>query len=278
MGINYGVNNSAGKIPENTAFDILNHAYDNGIRCLDTAQGYGTAHELIGRFHRKHPSKEFRIITKLPHGFDESRIEEIAAGYRADLGVAKLDVLMFHGMESYFSGKDIIHTLGDQKSRGAIGGIGVSVYTNEQAERIGADDRMDVIQLPFNLLDNISLRGNTLKELKAKGKIIHTRSAFLQGLFFLGANSDHRAYTALKTQIAELQSISKEYNTTIPQMALAYCLAVPEIDNVLIGVDSVAQLMTNLEAVSIELPENMVRQINDIRVTEPNWLNPTTWN
>jgi hypothetical protein len=65
------------------------------------------------------------------------------------------------------------------------------VYTNNQIEYLLDKEYVTVVQLPFNLLDNYSLRGDLLEELKLKGKIIHSRSAFLQGLFFKKTNDEN---------------------------------------------------------------------------------------
>ena len=62
LGLNYGVNNSSGKPSKEKAFDILNSAYDGGIRTLDTAEAYGNSQEVIGSFMKDNPKKKFNII------------------------------------------------------------------------------------------------------------------------------------------------------------------------------------------------------------------------
>jgi len=64
FGLNYGINNKGGKIPEAEIFRILEFAENHGIQELDTAESYGDAEEIIGRYHetRQH---EFKIITKI---------------------------------------------------------------------------------------------------------------------------------------------------------------------------------------------------------------------
>ena len=61
MGLDYGINNSIGKISVEESFKILLKAYLSGITTLDTAEVYGEAHQLIGDFHRSHPEFKFQI-------------------------------------------------------------------------------------------------------------------------------------------------------------------------------------------------------------------------
>ena len=67
------------------------------------------------------------------------------------------------------------------------------------------EDLITVVQLPFNLLDNFSVRGDLINKLKEKGKIIHTRSAFLQGLFFKKHSDDIFDCSGSKTSFKDLK-------------------------------------------------------------------------
>ena len=51
MGLDYGINNSYGKISNRQSFEILSLAFSNGINILDTAEVYGNSHQIIGKFH-----------------------------------------------------------------------------------------------------------------------------------------------------------------------------------------------------------------------------------
>ena len=116
----------------------------------------------------------------IKHNLIKSKVIE----YLDLMNVNTLDVMMFHSFDSFQSNYNALNTLNELKSDGLIKNIGVSVYTNAQLESLLNEDLITVVQLPFNLLDNFSVRGDLINKLKEKGKIIHTRSAFLQGLFF----------------------------------------------------------------------------------------------
>ena len=56
MGLPYGINNSTGKVSLEDSLEILDYAFENGIKTLDTAEAYGNAHEVIGIFHHHNPN------------------------------------------------------------------------------------------------------------------------------------------------------------------------------------------------------------------------------
>lgn len=277
MGLNYGINNRDGKIAQEESLGILEYAFDNGIKILDSAEAYGNAHEIIGTFHRSRPSKTFEIITKLPTQID-IKITDCVNLYLKQLQVNHLHALLFHSFSSYKNNIKNFDELLELKAFNKIKNIGVSVYTNEEIEEVILNDDVDIIQLPFNLLDNSNLRGKILEKAKAKGKTIHTRSALLQGLFFMDIYADNNTVKSLKNELLQLSNISSVNKISIAQLALSYCLQQKTIDNVLIGVDSIQQLKYNLKSVNHIIENETILEINKIKVEDINLLNPSLWN
>lgn len=278
MGLNYGINNKFGKIPEFETFNILLEAHKSGITLLDTAEVYGNAHQLIGEFHKNYPYNKFQIITKLPNGIKADDVNDKIENYLKILNVEKLDILLFHSFDSYITNFDAIEKLYAFKCNGLINQIGVSVYTNEQLEYLVDDTQLDVIQLPFNLLDNKSIRGELISKLKKAGKIIHTRSAFLQGLFFKNINENNNVVKGLKIELSLLNELASKSKCSLVDLALNYCLQQSEIDRVIIGIDSMKQLRENLVAASNIIETEVIEIINQIKVTNIGLLNPSLWN
>lgn len=277
MGLDYGINNSSGKISLENSCLILSKAFELGIDTLDTAEAYGNAHQVIGNFHLSNPKINFKVITKVPHDVVAGEIEQKIRTYINDLNVDCLEVLMFHSFDSYENNRSIIAVLNDLKNLGMIKHIGVSVYTNNQIEALLSDDDVTVVQMPFNLLDNESIRGDLMNKMKAKGKVIHTRSAFLQGLFFKEQFENNSISQKLSNELIAIKNISKEENTSISTLALSYCLNQKDIDQVLIGVDSVNQLIDNLKAVDYKMNHDALIKINALKVDNLDLLNPSLW-
>ena len=277
MGLDYGINNISGKISLQDSFDIMSKAFELGVDTLDTAETYGNAHQVIGKFHSINPHIKFNVITKVPHDILTAEIEQKIKTYINELNVNCLEVLMFHSFDSYEKNKSSIAILNNLKSIGIIKHIGVSIYTNSQIEALLLDEDITVVQMPFNLLDNEYLRGDLMNKLKEKGKIIHTRSAFLQGLFFKKKSDKSDIFYKLLHELIAVKKIAHDENTSITNLALTYCLQQENIDQVLIGVDSESQLIENTCVLNYKNNQKTIKKINAIRVNNPDLLNPSLW-
>lgn len=279
FGLNYGINNSFGKPEENVVRDILDTAFSRGVRYLDTAEAYGDAHQVIGNYHRT-SSNKFEVITKYSatqKGLSscwEERIRE----HLKELNVEQIYCYMFHNTEDFFSfDKSILDVFEDLKEKGLIKKFGVSVYSNSDIERLLKFKQVDLIQLPFNIFDNKSHRQDILLKAKEQGIEIHTRSAFLQGLFFKEINALPDKLLPLKGELETIRCLSKLNNHSIEDLALNYVFEQPFIDNVLIGVDSVQQLTENLNVLETKLSEKVINELDLIKVKQKELLNPSNW-
>lgn len=277
FGLKYGISNTIGKPKKNEVLNLLKIAYISGIRVLDTAEAYGNAHQLIGNYHQREDNFKFKIITKFPHHIKPNLIKNKVIEYLNIMYVKNLDVIMFHSFDSFKSNYKALKILNELRSEGLINNIGVSVYTNTQLESLINEDLITVVQLPFNLLDNFSLRGDIINKLKEKGKIIHTRSAFLQGLFFKKTTDKLSVVQSLKCHLNFLNQIIKKQGCTMEELALSYCINQNNIDNVIIGVDSKSQFSANIKAASYKINKETLKSINNISVENLDLLNPSLW-
>ncbi|MPR35421.1 aldo/keto reductase [Salmonirosea aquatica] len=275
MGLEYGINNKSGQIRREDAFEILHVAHASGIDTLDTAEVYGNAHQLIGVFHRQNPNVVFKINTKLPANSTSSQYEERISRYLDELGVHQIETLMFHSYAGFETHAALLPVLEKSKSKGLFKYLGVSLYENSELAEIIRESSVDVIQLPFNVLDNLNQKAGLLEVARSTHKIIHTRTAFLQGLFFAGRTEG--VAQELSAELETIEFLASQYGISVESLALGYCLYQPTIDRVLLGVDSVKQLERNIQASRYSLPEAAVHQINTIKVKKTNLLNPAKW-
>ncbi len=155
--------------------------------------------------------------------------------------------------------------------------IGISIYGNDEFEIAINNKNIDVIQLPFNLLDNWSQRGEIINKAKINNKEIQVRSVFLQGLFFKSIKNIPIKLKTLYPYLSKIREISKEYNITLEQLALQYCLLQPGIDHIIMGVDNIKQLKNNLNICDASIPLEAIQKINSIHVKDVNLLYPKNW-
>lgn len=275
FGLKYGVNNEAGLPSEEVVNAILSAANRFGIKKLDTAAAYGVAEERIGNFHGNIDCR-FDIITKFSKDENVNWKESLENSLSL-LKVEKVDSIMFHSFESYKYHKNELKDIVTAGKGILFNKVGVSVYTNEEMESLLNDDLIRVVQLPFNLLDNHLKRGVIIQKLKALGKEIHTRSCFLQGLFFMDENKIPQKIEKLKPFLNEIKQIASANNVHVGNLALQYVLNKAYIDQVLIGVETVEQLKTNIMWAENKIDHKILDQMDSIDVPEIDMLNPSKW-
>jgi aryl-alcohol dehydrogenase-like predicted oxidoreductase len=278
FGLEYGICNSKGKPSDEIIFEILNIAFDSGVRILDTAVVYGNAHQIIGAYHNSHRSSSFKVNTKIPKGLLVDNYESEIYQYLEDLQISQVNTLMLHSFEDYFHGEAVKLALESLKKQRLVQQIGVSVYTNDQLTNAINEDLIEVIQLPFNLLDNWQHRGELITKAKERQKEIHIRSVFLQGLFFMNLESTNSVVQKLKSYLCELHQIAAVTGMSIGELAIRYGISFAEVDGMLIGVDEVSQLKNNVilfkkGALGCEIRD----KISELIVPFTEWLNPSNW-
>tara|TARA_B110000091_G_scaffold211305_1_gene255683 strand:- start:1081 stop:1959 length:879 start_codon:yes stop_codon:yes gene_type:complete len=279
FGLRYGINNTIGKLTEVQVFELLETAYELGIRTLDTAEAYGNAHSIISNFH-KQSKKRFNIISKYSSSnFDYpiDLVERIKV-HCSNFNVNYLEGYMFHSYNDFkMNINNDPNVLDNIKNSGLVKKIGVSVYSNDEIEDLLNFKNINLIQLPFNLFDNEYQRKEILEKAKKRNIEIHTRSVFLQGLFFKDINTLTNCLLPLKNNLSELSLILKNNNISIESLALNYPLNKTYIDKVLIGVDSLEQLKNNIKATENDFDKSIYEKIDCIQIKNTKLLNPSNW-
>ena len=265
FGLQYGVN-SAGRPSQDVVRSILREAAKGGIKTLDTSSAYGNSEQILGECITA--DENFKIISKYPKG--KTAISEM---FKTSLKRLKVDHLygyLLHHFEVYKNNPKVWDEFVALKDSGRVKKIGFSLYTPDELEFIlDHKSTFDLIQVPFNIFDKKFLP--YMKELHEKGVEIHVRSTFLQGLFFKDRKAMPEKLQPMKTYLLQLDEFSKKSGLSISEIALNYNLQNPYIDGVLIGVDNLEQLQTNLKSV-----KNTPIDI-EIEVKEKELLNPVNW-
>jgi len=277
MGLDYGINNQSGRQSFEGAIEVLEVAQKGGISYLDTAADYGNSEKIIGYYNQKFSNGNFKIVTKLSGSENVCLVESLEKSFE-NLQIEKIDILLFHSYDHYLRSKGKLSELRPYLVSGQIGQLGVSVYTNEELLSLKDDANISIVQAPFNLFDNDSLRAETFKLLKSSGKEIHTRSVFLQGLFFMRPEQLPSFLMPLREHMKELHKLCSDNQINISILALAYVLSKDYLDKVLLGVDSANQLRQNLEALNSGIEKDILEHIDGIAVKQLELLNPSLWN
>ncbi len=264
FGIPYGVTNSNGQTPADEVTKILQYASANAIDTLDTASAYGNAEETLGQ----NNLAPFKIVSKFLSAENSAPVLDQFEQTLKNLKVESLYGYLAHRPMALLDNPDEWETLLDLKQQKKVEKIGFSLNAvNELELLLDKGCFPDLIQVPFNYFDNRF--ANLMQELKSKGCEIHTRSAFLQGLFFADTTRLPVFFDAVKPQI---DALKRRFGTHLSGALLKYTLSLPFVDKVVMGVENLEQLKNNIT--DIDSAPDMSENTNSVSET---LLMPSNW-
>src|SRR5690606_14514305 len=136
--------------------------------------------------------------------------------------------------------------------KGLVKKIGFSFNSLEEIDKILSLSIVpDLIQVPFNFLDRRFTEH--MKELKKNGCEIHTRSTFLQGLFFCDPNNLNSHFDEVKPILEELRGLGDD----LSGLLLNFVLSQDFVDKVIIGVNNRKQLIENVDSINSNFNNNL---------------------
>jgi len=273
FGLDYGINNTRGKIPKNEVFKILEYALQNGIEFIDTAYAYGDSEKVLGDFIKNNPNgKKFKIISKIPN---VENIDKAIEETFTNLSVDKLYGYLVHNFNSFLENTKIFDTLLSLKHMGKVEKIGFSLYYPEEYYKI-KDLEIDILQIPYSIFDQRFC--NFFEEFKDKKIEVHARSVFLQGLIFKKPEELKGKFSKLKDKLLYINFLSKELDIPLNAIFLNFVLMNENLDKVVIGVDSLENLKENID--SLKFHKDIVKifsKIIELRETDEEIIIPTKW-
>lgn len=272
FGLDYGVNpDTAKKMTQQTCDEILDIAKANDIRILDTAEVYGDAIDKISHYHRQ--KSKFEIISKFISS--ENVLKQLTDSLRK-LSINSYHTILAHRSQDLFFDRQVQKDLMELKNSGRTKHIGVSIYTDQEFEQAIESKFADVIQYPFNLIDNMVQRGELMKRAKDAGKILHARSVYLQGMFLKEFPLPPKL-RPLEVYIQKLRTLCEKNEISMTSLALEYVFRNPLIDNVVIGQHKPEQLLGNIAMIRNFKNGDYLSEVDDIRVKESELLSPRNW-
>lgn len=274
FGINYGINNTSGQVMPEEVVKILQIASKNGIQTLDTSSAYGTSEHVLG-YALRQTNLQFNIVSKYPKG--DLGVKETFLQSLQNLGVKSLYGYLVHHFDFYQNHSEIFDNMRQLKDEGLIQKIGFSLYNPQQLQYL-LDHKVqfDLIQFPYNIFDRQF--EPYMPQLIGNGVEIHTRSAFLQGLFFKDTYTLSEKLKPLKKYLDTLHQYCQQHHISIEELALGYVMANTNVKGALIGVDNHIQLESNLKVASKQLSKDNIDFIKSIDIQEKELLNPVNWN
>jgi aryl-alcohol dehydrogenase-like predicted oxidoreductase len=283
FGTAYGVSNSAGRTPPTEVERILRFAAENDISLLDTATSYGDAEAVLGLSMSGLPAR-FDVVTKTPV-YQGRRIGREDARELRDALLRSLDhlrqerlygLLVHHAADLMGEGgRSLVEELQAAVSEGLVQKIGVSVYDAAQLDAVLSVFVPDIVQLPLNALDRRLIASRHLQRLDELGVEVHARSVFLQGAMLMQPERLPRSLSGLSRPLGEFVRLANRRGLSPLQAALKFVLDRPEVDVVLVGVCTLAELREIAGAVA-GLPDDGA-ELEPIAMEADHLLDPSRW-
>lgn len=276
FGLAYGIANSEGQVTVDAAAKILACAREAGMDTIDTAIAYGQSEQRLGEV----GVGDWRVVSKLPAVPDEcADVQEwVAANAEASLarlGVPRLRGLLLHrpGQLLGPNGRPLYQALLRLKDAGKVEKIGISVYEPSELDELCARFAFDLVQAPFNVFDRRMATSGWLHRLHAEGVEIHVRSAFLQGLLLSTIGGSPAGFERWASLWSSWRAWVDAAGLDFLRAALGHVLSYPEIDRVVVGVDSLHQL-NEILACAQSGPQ---RAPETLATADIDLLNPARW-
>jgi len=173
-------------VNEKQSISLLKYSQKNNVKILDISSSYPSFKYII----KEANLKKFKISFKVSSADFKKKnfynnFESFFYNLLKKLNVAKIEYFLFHNAKDILSDKNkkVLKHLKNLKKNKKIRYLGVSVYSNNDLLKILKKNiKIDVVQIPYNILDQRINQKKLLNFIKLKKIKIHVRSIFLQGI------------------------------------------------------------------------------------------------
>ena len=288
---------------------VFDHAIDQGINLVDTANMYGDgASEVLTGQWIKGKRDRVLLATKCrfpmnmgqkkpgPHGMGLSRkhILEACEGSLRRLGTDTIDLYQMHMQDTDVPIDETIRALDDLVTQGKIRYFGCSNYTGYRlTESLWSADkhhtrRYESVQLQWSLATRGAER-EMVPACRAFGLGVMVwgplASGFLSGKYTrntpppAGSRLDawkdtlrNRSSEKMWGILDSIGAVAERHRATSAAVSIAWLLARPETSTVILGARTIEQLDDNLKALDVKLSPDDMKELD--LASKPEWDYP----
>ncbi len=277
---------------EKDSIEALQAAYESGITFFDTAELYGdgASENLIDKALSEVKDKII-IATKIkPEDFAYGDVRKACEQRLKALRTERLDLLQLHWPNPDIPLEKTLQAFEELKEEGKIRAYGVSNFGVKDMETCLSAGHIASNQVPYNLLWR-AIEYEVLPFCVDHNVPVLCYSPIMQGLLagkFSSADAvpEDRARTRHFSKdrpqvrhqeagaeaetfaaIDAIRQIATEAGLAMEHLSLAWLLAQPGVASVIVGGRNAAQVRKNVQAASVRLSEEVIRQLNE--ATDP---------
>jgi aryl-alcohol dehydrogenase-like predicted oxidoreductase len=275
FGLTYGNANPQPQIAYAEAKNIVDCAYSNGINVLDTAMAYGESEAHLGKI----GINGWKVVSKLPEvPMGENVSAWITSAVRSSLDKLKIESLyglLLHRPAQLLGdrGLEINAALQSLKYEGLVMKIGISIYKPSELEYLMPIGGVDLVQSPLSVLDRRLITSGWLERLVDCGVEVHARSVFLQGVLLMSAAQRPKKFDRWLDLWDRYHDWVQETGLSPLEACLAYVSSLPQISQVVVGVNGLNHIQQILQAQINQMPNCLP----ELETEDEELLNPLAW-
>jgi voltage-dependent potassium channel beta subunit len=299
----------AQQISEAIAEKLMTIAYDSGVNFFDNAEAYanGKAEIMMGKIlkRKRWPRDTFLVSSKVFWGGDKPNQEGLSRKHVIEACHAALRRLQVDYLDLYFCHRpdpntpieETVRAMSDLVAQGKVLYWGTSEWSAEeitQAHEIARELRLvppAMEQPQYNMFhrDRVEREYAPLYSTLGLGTTIWSplASGVLTGKYNDGDPGGTRIslkdYAWLRekfetdearkrlAKVKRLLALAKDLGTTLPRLALAWCLKNPRVSSVITGASKPEQVKENMKAGELvdKLDDAVLKRIEQILQNEP---------
>jgi aryl-alcohol dehydrogenase-like predicted oxidoreductase len=280
FGTDYGISSITGQVGVSEIKKILSYAHAQNINIIDTAPSYGRSEQILGETN----NYDFKFVTKTRHfnNYEINKDDLILIKkdfYRSLKHLKQKNIygVLIHNSRDLLkkNGEKLFNQLSELKQDNKVKKIGVSIYEESHLRTILDNFDIDLVQLPFNILDRRLIDNGLLLNLQKRGVEVHARSVFLQGLLLMSETNRPNKFNKWSNLWQTWHQWLHDNRITALEASIKYAISMPLISKVLVGVETKSQLeeIVIASTSNIALPEIP----SELYTCDANLLNPVNW-
>lgn len=287
-----------GTVEDDAALETMRVAVEHGVNFIDTADAYerGKAEEVVGRFLKDQKRSDFVISSKAywpqsenvnDRGLSRKHLFESVHKSLKRLGTDYLDIYFCHRFDTETPTEETVRAMDDLVHQGKVLYWGTSVWSAAQLESAtGIAKSLNAYapkseQPRYNMLDR-HIEAEIVPVCREHGIGLVVWSPLAQGLltgkYNNGIPAESRGVKDGKLEpwaerdlnpanverLKKLGALAGDLGISMSQLALAWCLRLPEISSVITGATKPAQVLDNVKAGDITLSTETLEAIEGI--------------
>lgn len=297
------VGNLFRELSDEAAWEVLEAAWDSGIRYFDTAPHYGLglSERRLGAFLRTKPRDEFVLSTKVGRllrpnpdhdgGLDTAndffvpddlqRVWDFSAdGIRTSvseslerLGLDRIDLLYLHDPERHdldLAIAEALPALEDLRDTGVVSAVGIGSMTSDALSRSVREADLDIIMIAgrYTLLEQPAAV-DVLPACHERGTRIVAASVFNSGLLAKPEPSRDGRYEyggvpdQLWDRLQRIVAVCRNHDVLLPAAAVQFPLQETATASVVVGSSRAEQIRQNAELAAAVIPRAFWSELAD---------------